>query len=201
MAPYSKYHLTSVHSSVVHQSVLAKSATSSYSEDVPTGSSYHQPTTATISPPPTLLYPSVIPQIQEQQQKIAAMTDIVQLGKGNPRLTSASNSHIDPATSRQQYTDNDECNDPPLLLTEAIHPNKYKMKQQRRGATAIGIVSGAVIGTMVFPVLGTAVGGAAAGYACNKLSKRGERRAQRRWEQTSFQRQAFHSPAVDAVYV
>jgi uncharacterized protein YcfJ len=87
------------------------------------------------------------------------------------------------------------------LLTDAIHPNKYKMKQQRRGMTAMGAVGGAVVGTMVFPVIGTAVGGAAAGYACNKLSKQGERRAQRKWEQTSFQRQASQSPVVNAVYV
>ena len=67
--------------------------------------------------------------------------------------------------------------------------------------TAVGMVTGGVIGTMVFPVIGTAVGASVTGYACNKLSKSQERRAQRQWEQSSFQRQASQSPVVNAVYV
>jgi uncharacterized protein YcfJ len=198
MAPYSNYHLSSDQSSIDNGSVLTTSAQLLSSEDLSTVSLYSTDHPATMTISPRSLHPSFNLQIQEQQQKIAAMTDIAL--HISATTTSRSNTQIVPVTSGHN-TNNSRCDDPPLLLTEAIHPNKYKMKQQRRGTTAIGIVSGAVIGTMVFPVLGTAVGGAAAGYACNKLSKRGERRAQRRWEQTSFQRQALQSHTVNAEYV
>jgi uncharacterized protein YcfJ len=201
MAPYGNYLLSSDHSSVNHPSALPKSSpTRSHSENESSTpeSRYpsYFPTTTTISVPPRPLHPSVIPQTQEQQQTINVMTGTGQ----NERMPSTSDAQIVSATPTQN-TSNTRCNDPPLLITEAIHPNKYKMKQQRRDATAVGIVSGAVIGTMVLPVLGTAVGGAVAGYACNTISKQGERRAQRRWEQTSFRRQALQSHAVNAVYV
>jgi hypothetical protein len=201
MAPYGNYLLSSDHSSVNHHSAPAKSSSTwSYSENMSSTPESRYPsyftTTTTISVPPRSLHPSVIPQIPEQQQKINAMTATGQTER-NP-ITS--DTQIVSATATQN-TSNARCNDPPLLITEAIHPNKYKMKQQRRDATAVGIVSGAVIGTMVLPVLGTAVGGAVAGYACNTISKQGERRAQRRWEQTSFRRQALQSHAVNAVYV
>jgi hypothetical protein len=119
-------------------------------------------------------------------------------------LSPSNNVPIGSTSATQQYVSSchqDPDDDSPLLLTDAIHPNKYKMKQQRRDATAICVVGGAVVGTIILPVLGTAVGGAAAGYACNKLSKRGEQRLQRKWEQSSFQRQATLSHTVNAEYV
>ena len=33
------------------------------------------------------------------------------------------------------------------ITTDAIHPNKFKMKKQRRSMTAVGMVTGGVIGT------------------------------------------------------
>lgn len=128
-----------------------------------------------------------------------------QLSKhGNAQhISTAVDSHFQQSDRPMETStvDKQESGSPRLILTEAIHPDKYKMKQKRRGATAVGIVGGAVVGTMVFPVLGTAIGGAAAGYACNKFSKHSERRAQRAWEQYSFQQQALESHTVNAVLV
>ena len=75
-------------------------------------------------------------------------------------------------------------------LTEAIHPEKYKMKKERKKKTAVGVASGAIVGTLVAGPVGTVVGGAAGGYAANKISKRGERRAQRRHEKDSHRKGA-----------
>lgn len=116
-----------------------------------------------------------------------------------PQIPRTQNDQIVPMATR--IDSNHTQNESSLLLTDGVHPNKYKMKHQRRDFTALGIVGGAVVGTMVFPVVGTAVGGAAAGYAFNKLSKQGERRAQRKWEKCNFQRQASQSHTVNAVFV
>jgi hypothetical protein len=86
-------------------------------------------------------------------------------------------------------------------MTDGVHPQRYEMKRRRRNVTANGVVSGAVVGTMVLPVIGTAVGGATVGYACNKLSKQNERRRQREWERSNYQRQARQSHVPDAEYV
>ena len=87
------------------------------------------------------------------------------------------------------------------ILSDAIHPQKYAMKTSRRQKTAVGAVSGAFVGTCIFPVVGTVVGGYIGGYATNKIHKTTERRAQRKWEQTSFQSFARQSPVVNAEYV
>jgi len=87
------------------------------------------------------------------------------------------------------------------VLSDAVHPQKYAMKTSRRQKTAVGVVSGAFVGTCVFPVVGTVVGGYIGGYATNKIHKTTERRAQRKWEQTSFQSFARQSPVVNAEYV
>jgi len=74
--------------------------------------------------------------------------------------------------------------------SDAVHPSKYQMKQNRPAKTVLGAASGAVIGGIaagpVFPV-GMVLGGAAGAVAARQASKAGERRAQRQWEQANFQ--------------
>jgi hypothetical protein len=86
-------------------------------------------------------------------------------------------------------------------LSDAIHPQKYEMKQARKSKTAVGATGGAIVGGILagpaFPV-GMALGGAAGGYAANKFSKFGERRAQRKHEQSNFQQAANRTVLVQS---
>jgi hypothetical protein len=90
---------------------------------------------------------------------------------------------------------------PSQVLSDAIHPHRYKMKTERREKTAMAMVGGAVVGSVVFPVVGTVVGGVAAAYAANQLAKNQAKRAQREWERCNFQKQADASAVGDAEYV
>jgi hypothetical protein len=77
--------------------------------------------------------------------------------------------------------------------SDAVHPDKLKMKKNRKKKTAAAATSGAIIGGLCFgPAwpLGVVVGGAVGGVAGKQLAKVGERRAQRKYEQHSFQQTA-----------
>jgi hypothetical protein len=77
--------------------------------------------------------------------------------------------------------------------SDAVHPDKFKMKTNRKKKTAVAATSGAIIGGVCFgPAwpLGVVVGGAFGGVVGKQLAKVGERRAQRKFEQNSFQQTA-----------
>jgi hypothetical protein len=215
MAPYSNYHPTMDRPPFGQQMCPPGDAPVARSYSMDESSSY---TTAPLgSPlPTTQVNPFETWTTSNQERDVMhctsshEMAEIISSQEQALRQSQLSNSYKHPRTSNQSNTTivpvGTNMNKPKstasrILLTEAIHPDKYRMKQKRRDTTAVGIVGGAVVGTMVFPVIGTAIGGAAAGYACNKLSKHSERKAQRQWEQNSFQRQASQSPTVNAVLV
>lgn len=77
--------------------------------------------------------------------------------------------------------------------SDAVHPKKQSMKQNRPYKTAAGAAGGAVVGGLVMaPVapLGVFLGGVAGGVATRQACKAGEKRAQRKWEQGVFQQGA-----------
>jgi hypothetical protein len=83
--------------------------------------------------------------------------------------------------------------------SDAVHPNRYGMKQARKVKTATGATGGAIIGGVLFgPAwpLGMVVGGAAGGVAAKQISKAGERRAQRKYEKRNFQQYAASKSAL-----
>jgi hypothetical protein len=78
--------------------------------------------------------------------------------------------------------------------SDAVHPDRMKMKKQRKQRTAAAATSGAIVGGVLFgPAwpLGVVVGGAAGAVAGKRIAKAGERRAQRKYEQESFQTTAL----------
>eukprot|EP00538_Stauroneis_constricta_P005200 CAMPEP_0119547672 /NCGR_PEP_ID=MMETSP1352-20130426/1732_1 /TAXON_ID=265584 /ORGANISM="Stauroneis constricta, Strain CCMP1120" /LENGTH=254 /DNA_ID=CAMNT_0007592659 /DNA_START=76 /DNA_END=840 /DNA_ORIENTATION=- len=82
--------------------------------------------------------------------------------------------------------------------SDAVHPQKNSMKQQRKAKTVAGVGAGVVVGTLVAGPVGFVLGGPIGGYAANKLSKNGERRAQRHHEQKNFQQAATKSAAAQS---
>jgi hypothetical protein len=82
--------------------------------------------------------------------------------------------------------------------SDSIHPRKTEMKRERHVKMAVGVVSGALVGTLVLGPVGTVLGAPIGCYTANKLSKQGERRAQRKWEQRSVQDAAAHSCLVQS---
>jgi hypothetical protein len=75
--------------------------------------------------------------------------------------------------------------------SDAVHPDKKKMKKARKLHTVAGGATGALCGTLILGPVGTILGGAAGAYGSNKLHKNGERRAQRKYEQRSVQHVSF----------
>ncbi|KAG7339108.1 hypothetical protein IV203_025837 [Nitzschia inconspicua] len=220
MAPYSNYQISPPDHPPFHHpakvSVTSLPAVRSNSLDESSSFKPHGTPESASLPQRPVYSPSIMPnheydsnyrQVRNDLSEIIASQErafqqIQLANSGESReITNRASVQQKFAPVRSSTLNTAEAKPAPLLLTEAIHPEKYKMKQKRRGATAVGIVSGAVVGTMVFPVLGTAIGGAAAGYACNKFSKHVERKAQRQWEKNSYQRQALESHTVDAVLV
>ena len=84
--------------------------------------------------------------------------------------------------------------------SDAVHPNRKQMKQDRKGKIAVSATGGAIVGGILFgPAwpLGVVVGGAAGAVCSKQLCKAGERRAQRKYEQKNFQQFAVkQSPVV-----
>lgn len=77
--------------------------------------------------------------------------------------------------------------------SDAVHPKKHSMKQNRPYKTAAGAASGAVMGGLIMaPVapLGVILGGVAGGVATRQACKASEKRAQRKWEKGVFQQGA-----------
>jgi hypothetical protein len=82
--------------------------------------------------------------------------------------------------------------------SDAVHPYKKQMKQDRHLKMAIGGVGGAIFGTLIGGPIGLVFITPLAIYGSNKISKKGEKRAQRRWEKASVQRGANASLTAHA---
>lgn len=83
--------------------------------------------------------------------------------------------------------------------SDAVHPARRQMKQERKGKIAVSATGGAILGGVLFgPAwpLGVALGGAAGAVCSKQLCKAGERRAQRKYEQKSFQQYAVQQSSV-----
>mmetsp|Transcript_8726 Transcript_8726/g.9294 ORF Transcript_8726/g.9294 Transcript_8726/m.9294 type:complete len:197 (-) Transcript_8726:72-662(-) len=83
--------------------------------------------------------------------------------------------------------DNDNTN------TNLIHPEKDRMKSNRRDKTASFGIVGGVAGTFLFPVVGTVAGATIVGYSTNKIMKKREQKVQQKWERDQYQKSCQES--------